>query len=116
MKKKQEEEAKKQIKAEKEKVKEVKSEEDYKVEAIIKEGRSSISKIKNIDSEIRIPEISIKLNKMQGIIHQILNHIEKHPKKINEVNKFINHYLPITIKLLTSYRDLNMKLTKLDFS
>ena len=107
MKKKQEEEAKKQIKSEREKVKEVKSEEDYKVEAIIKEGRSSISKIKNIDSEIRIPEISIKLNKMQGIIHQILNHIEKHPKKINEVNKFINHYLPITIKLLTSYRDLN---------
>lgn len=107
MKKKQEEEAKKQIKAEKEKVKEVKSEEDYKVEAIIKEGRNSINKIKNIDSEIRIPEISMKLNKMQGIIHQILNHIEKHPKKINEVNKFINHYLPITIKLLTSYRDLN---------
>lgn len=107
MKRKQEEEAKKQIKAEKEKVKQVKSEEDYKVEAIIKEGRSSINKIKNVDSEIRIPEISMKLNKMQGIIHQILNHIEKHPKKINEVNKFINHYLPITIKLLTSYRDLN---------
>lgn len=107
MKKKQEEEAKKQIKSEKEKVEEVKSEEDYKVQAIIKEGRSSINKIKNIDGEIRIPEISIKLNKMQGIIHQILNHIEKHPKKINEVNKFINHYLPITIKLLNSYKDLN---------
>ena len=86
---------------------EVQDEETNKVKSIIKSGRTSIEQIRNIERDIRKEDMSIKLNKMQGIVHQILNYIEKNPKKINEVNKFINHYLPITIKLLNSYKDLN---------
>lgn len=110
LKKRQLEEAKsgKQKMNKKEEAKEqVKDEEYDKVKSIIKSGRTSIDQIRNIERDIRKEEMSIKLNKMQGIVHQILNYIEKNPKKINEVNKFINHYLPITIKLLNSYKDLN---------
>ncbi|MGL5692795.1 MAG: 5-bromo-4-chloroindolyl phosphate hydrolysis family protein [Peptostreptococcaceae bacterium] len=35
-------------------------------------------------------------------------------KKIQEVNKFINHYLPITIKLINSYKELNNQLVQGD--
>ncbi|MFR3072426.1 MAG: 5-bromo-4-chloroindolyl phosphate hydrolysis family protein, partial [Paeniclostridium sp.] len=31
---------------------------------------------------------------------------------IQEVNKFINHYLPITIKLINSYKDMNNQLVQ----
>ena len=37
----------------------------------------------------------------------IAKQIEKNPKKVEEVNKFINHYLPITLKLINSYEELN---------
>ena len=38
--------------------------------------------------------------------------VEKNPNKIQEVNKFINHYLPITIKLINSYKDINNQLVQ----
>ena len=52
-------------------------------------------------------EIAVKLDKLGNISNQILVQVEKNPNKIQEVNKFINHYLPITIKLINSYKDIN---------
>ena len=54
----------------------------------------------------------MKLDKLQNVASQILNYVERNPKKLNEVNKFINHYLPITIKLINSYKELNNQLVQ----
>ncbi len=77
------------------------------VEGTIKIGRNYIEQIKNIRNELYKEEIAVKLDKLGDISNQILSQVEKNPNKIQEVNKFINHYLPITIKLINSYRDLN---------
>lgn len=82
------------------------------VESIIKVGRNYIEQIKNIRNELYKEEIAIKLDKLGNISNQILNQVEKNPKKIQEVNKFINHYLPITIKLINSYKDINNQLVQ----
>ncbi|CEH36020.1 5-bromo-4-chloroindolyl phosphate hydrolysis family protein [Romboutsia lituseburensis] len=81
-------------------------------ESIIRVGRSYIEQIKQIRNDLYKEEIAIKLDKLGNIANQILNQIEKNPKKIQEVNKFINHYLPITIKLINSYKDINNQLIK----
>ena len=52
-------------------------------------------------------EISIKLYRLENIVSQILNYVENNPKKLPEVNKFTNHYLPITLKLVNAYKELN---------
>lgn len=77
------------------------------VESTIKIGRNYIEQIKNIKNELYKEEIAIKLDKLGNISNQILVQVEKNPNKIQEVNKFINHYLPITIKLINSYKDIN---------
>ncbi|MGL6105885.1 5-bromo-4-chloroindolyl phosphate hydrolysis family protein [Romboutsia sp.] len=82
------------------------------IEATIKIGRSYIEQIKNIKNDLYKEEIAIKLDKLANIATQILSQIEKNPKKIQEVNKFINHYLPITIKLINSYKDINNQLVQ----
>lgn len=79
-------------------------------ESIIRVGRSYIEQIKQIRNDLYKEEIAIKLDKLGNIANQILNQVEKNPKKIQEVNKFINHYLPITIKLINSYKDINNQL------
>ena len=77
------------------------------IESTIKIGRNYIEQIKNIKNELYKEEIAVKLDKLGNISNQILIQVEKNPNKIQEVNKFINHYLPITIKLINSYKDIN---------
>ena len=77
------------------------------IESTIKIGRSYIEQIKNVRNDLCKEEIAVKLDKLGNIATQILSQVEKNPNKIQEVNKFINHYLPITIKLINSYKDIN---------
>ncbi|CEO06829.1 5-bromo-4-chloroindolyl phosphate hydrolysis family protein [Paraclostridium sordellii] len=86
---------------------EIENLEKNEVESTIKIGRNYIEQIKNIKNELYKEEIAVKLDKLGNISNQILIQVEKNPNKIQEVNKFINHYLPITIKLINSYKDIN---------
>ena len=82
------------------------------VENIITIGREYISQIRNIKNSIYRDELSEKLNKLENVATQILNYVEKNPNKKQDVNKFINHYLPITIKLITSYKELSIQIVQ----
>lgn len=84
------------------------------IESTIKIGRNYIEQIKTVRNELYREEIAIKLDKLVNIGNQILNYVEKNPKKTQEVNKFVNHYLPITIKLINSYKELNNQVVQGD--
>jgi len=45
-------------------------------------------------------------------VAEIFKYIEKNPNKLSDVSKFTNHYLPITLKLVTSYKELNEQLVQ----
>ncbi|MBV7275611.1 5-bromo-4-chloroindolyl phosphate hydrolysis family protein [Clostridium sp. PL3] len=75
--------------------------------AVIELGEDYIEQIKIANAVINKEEISIKLCRLQNVVSQIFNHLENNPKKLSEVNKFTNHYLPITLKLVNSYKELN---------
>lgn len=77
------------------------------VQSTLKVGRDYIKEIKSVKNELYREEISMKLDKLSNVSEEILKQIEKNPKKVEEVNKFINHYLPITLKLINSYEELN---------
>lgn len=80
----------------------------------IKIGRDYIEQIKTVKNELYREEIFANLDKLENISQQILNQVEKNPQKAQEVNKFINHYLPITIKLINSYEELNNQVVQGD--
>ncbi|NSB16930.1 MULTISPECIES: 5-bromo-4-chloroindolyl phosphate hydrolysis family protein [Clostridium] len=73
----------------------------------IEMGRDYIKQIGDISSSIDKEEISKKLNRLQNIINQILKYVEQNPKKLQEVDRFAKHYLPMTLKLLNAYKELN---------
>lgn len=70
-------------------------------------GKNYIEQIKSANDTIHREEISTKLYRLQNIVSQIFNYVESNPKKLPEVNKFTNHYLPITLKLVNVYKELN---------
>lgn len=73
----------------------------------IEMGKNYIEQIKDINNSIHREEISTKLYRLQNIVSQIFKYLEQNPKKLQEVSKFINHYLPMTLKLVNVYKDLN---------
>ncbi len=70
-------------------------------------GQNYIKQIRSVNDALPEEEISNKLYRLENIVTRILEHIENNPKKLPEVNKFTNHYLPITLKLVNSYKELN---------
>ncbi|WP_244834016.1 5-bromo-4-chloroindolyl phosphate hydrolysis family protein [Clostridium sp. BJN0001] len=102
---------------EKEKEERIKREEQEKAEMadpqkkqlrlVVETGEKYIKEISDINSFIKNEKVNEKLNKLQNIIRRILECIKENPEKVNEVDKFINYYLPTTLKLLNEYKSLD---------
>lgn len=98
-----EEELKKQEKVNEELI----NPEKQQLRQIIELGNSYIEQIKIATIAIHREDMSTKLNRLQNIVQQIFNYLENNPNKLTEVNKLTNHYLPMTLKLVNSYKELN---------
>jgi 5-bromo-4-chloroindolyl phosphate hydrolysis protein len=73
----------------------------------IEMGKIYIQQIKDINDSINREKIATKLFRLQNVVSQIFKYLEQNPKKLQEVSKFTNHYLPMTLKLVNVYKDLN---------
>ena len=65
-------------------------------------GRT-ISQIRELNDRIADPVISAKIDQIEGITTRIFTVVRKKPERIGEIRKFMNYYLPTTLKLLDSY-------------
>ncbi len=74
---------------------------------IIDEGKSCIRQIKEANDAIPGEEISRKLYRLEQITEKIFNYVEQHPEQVPEIHKLMNYYLPITLKLVNGYKELD---------
>lgn len=74
---------------------------------VIDNGEKYISEINNINYWLRGNNICPKLSEMSRITANIIDNVRKNPEKLPLVKKFFNHYLPISLKLINSYKELN---------
>ena len=72
---------------------------------ILSEGESYVKKIRILNDEILGEDISNQLDKMEVIIASIFEIVKRKPEKRTELRKLMQYYLPMTIKVVTSYRD-----------
>lgn len=72
----------------------------------ISEGRRELRALKEANDGIPSPSISEKLNRMVDAGERIFEEIEKNTRKAIDVRKFMNYYLPTSVKLLSHYQTL----------
>lgn len=65
-----------------------------------------LRQIRRINDAIADPEMSRKIDRIEEITQRILEFQQEHPEKSAELRKFLNYYLPTTLKILTSYAEL----------
>ena len=83
--------------------------EESKYDNTIKRGEEYISQIQEANNYIKDENMSLKLTKLEEILREIFKNIKKNPENISYVRKTIEHYLPMTIKLINSYIELSNK-------
>lgn len=79
----------------------------HEVNQMLKAGEDYLAQIKAANDAIPGEEISRKLDELELIIRKIFEQLENHPEKIPEMNKFMDYYLPTTIKLVKAYQEFD---------
>lgn len=78
-----------------------------KVERVLAQGNIYIGKIRECNDKIPDDIVSEKLFKLEYITNRIFEHIKKYPNKVEKIEKFMDYYLPTTLKLVTTYQELD---------
>ena len=73
------------------------------VDPILEEGNRALSEMGRLYMSIKDPEIRGKINEIMRITDKITQDAIDDPKDIPQIRKFMNYYLPTTLKLLNSY-------------
>ena len=72
---------------------------------LITDGNRYVKEIRRLNDEILGEDISNQLDKIEEIISSIFEIIKRKPEKRTELRKLMQYYLPMTVKVVTSYRD-----------
>ena len=77
------------------------------VKEMIRTGNEYIIQIKKSNDAIKGEEISEKISHMQMIVEKIFQRVKEHPEFAPDLHKFMEYYLPTTVKLLDAYEELD---------
>lgn len=77
------------------------------VQEVIKEGEAYLEEIRSYNEAIPGVEISNKMYHLENVILRIFKRVEQHPELISDLHKFMDYYLPTTVKLLKAYEELD---------
>ena len=97
--------AKRQLKAEEKKKLEELSKNSLgpELDPIVSEGNKALSEMGRLYANIKDTEVRQKINELMRITDKIVQNAIADPADIPQTKKFMNYYLPTTIKLLHSY-------------
>lgn len=75
-------------------------------ETEVGEENALLRQIRQVNDAIADPEMSRKIDRIAEITERILEFQKEHPEKSAELRKFLNYYLPTTLKILSTYAEL----------
>ena len=73
------------------------------VQAIIKEGRMALKEMGRLYASIPNPEIRSRINELMSVSDKIIRDAIDDPADVPQIRKFLDFYLPTTIRLLNAY-------------
>lgn len=82
---------------------EPKKEEDPKVAALRKEKDRAVSELRRLNDAIPDEKISAQIDHLEEVTGKIIDHVIADPAKQPQISRFLDYFLPTTIKLLNAY-------------
>lgn len=73
------------------------------LDKMIADSKKAIAEMKRLDDNIADPAISAQIVRLQQLAGKIFAQVEQNPEKLPQIRKFMNYYLPTTLKILNAY-------------
>lgn len=80
---------------------------DAQAQEVLNRGNEFIRQIRQCNDAIPGQEISDKISRMETLVRKIFDRVQTHPEVVSELKKLMDYYLPMTIKLLNAYADMD---------
>lgn len=73
---------------------------------LLQESEKNVTKLKQMKDKIQNTDIRGKIININKTTDKIIKVLHKKPDKISSASKFLNYYLPVTIKILERYDEI----------
>jgi len=80
---------------------------DSRVQEVLDKGNAFIAEIRRCNDAIPGEEISSKIDRMENLVRKIFQRAQTNPEIIPDLKKMMDYYLPMTVKLLNAYADMD---------
>ncbi len=79
---------------------------DTEADTVIARGKEMLDQIREANKAIPDPTLSRQMDQLEDLCVQIFKTVAEKPAKAGQIRKFMNYYLPTTLKMLSSYRTM----------
>ena len=86
---------------------EVENAPDPRIREVLDKGRAFIAQIRKCNDDIPGEAVSEKIDRIELVVRRIFERVQTHPEVIPDLKKMMDYYLPMTVKLLTAYADMD---------
>ena len=80
---------------------------DSAVDALVEKGQEMLKQIRNENDLIPDPELSAQMDQLDDVANRIFRTVADQPAKAPQIRRFMDYYLPTTLKMLTGYRKMD---------
>ncbi len=79
------------------------------LQEILNKGNSYIAQIRKCNDDIPGQEMSDKIFRIEMLVQRIFDRVKAQPEIVPDLKKLMEYYLPMTVKLLKAYADMDMQ-------
>ena len=73
------------------------------IDALLDERSKAVSEMRRLNDSIKDEKISRQIDHLEATTGKIIDTVAASPSKLPQIRKFMNYYLPTTLKLLNAY-------------
>lgn len=73
------------------------------IDALLDERARAVSEMRRLNDSIKDAAISAQISHLEATTGKIIDAVVEAPSKLPQIRKFMNYYLPTTLKLLNAY-------------
>lgn len=73
------------------------------LDKMLRDGRLAIAEMKRLDDNIADPGVSADIVRLEQVSEKIFEAVREKPEKLPQIHRFMDYYLPTTLKLLNAY-------------
>lgn len=77
------------------------------LDRMIADGQAALKEMRRLNDSIQDETISAQIDRLESVSGKIFRQVQKEPRQLPQIRKFMSYYLPTTLKLLRAYEELS---------